>query len=408
MKVVCDVCGTTFPETDSCCPVCGCAKAPDAQLIEEETPVKQESAGSYSKGGRFSQSNVNRRSTAAEESAQESMPEPRPARERKPQSEPQGTNKGLIAAVIILLVAIVLVVVYIGISVLNMDSNEDPQPSSSSSGTVLEVPCESLTLKNANGIINLSTPNATFLLEVIVLPTDTTDKIVYSSADPTIASVDAKGNVMQVGYGETVITVACGDQMAQCTVKSTVGEPPETQPTTPPGPQLPDGFKLKLKTYKDSGEITIAGDAVATIYSETMGVKASDITWTTSDPAIATVENGKVTGVGKGYCYVTASIGDQTATCKVICTSNAAPPSDYKISHVDVTIAVGETFNLSLKNKETGANVQGIEWQVSEPGFVTINGNKITGQAVNWSGVKVFVEYEGVTYTCRIIVKPAA
>ena len=410
MKVVCDVCGTTFPETDSHCPVCGCAKMADAQLIEEETPVVAEAAPSYSKGGRFSQSNVQRRSTDAEEEVEvEQMPERRsaPAPERKRKTEPQGTNKGLIAAVIILLIAIVMVVVYIGVTVLNMDNGENPPATEHSSSSTVEIPCTSLTLHNSNGIV-LSAPNESFALAVSVLPADTTDRIVYSSADPTIAKVDIHGNVTPVGYGETVITVICGDQMAQCTVKSTVGEPPETQPTTPPGPVLPDGFVLKLKTYKDSGEITIAGDAVATIYSETMGIKASDITWTTTDPGIATVENGKVTGVGKGYCYITASIGDQTATCKVICTSNAAPPSDYKISHVDVTISVGETFSLSLKNKETGANVQGIQWQVSEEGFVTINGNKITGQAVNWSGVKVFVEYEGVTYTCRIIVKPAA
>ena len=403
MKVVCDVCGTTFPETDSCCPVCGCAKAPDAQLIEEETPVKQETA-SYGKGGRFSQNNVQRRTPAVEEPA-ESKPEPRPAPERRTKQAPQGTNKGLIAAVIILLVAIVMVVVYIGVSVLSMDNGEDQPDTNPTASSTVEVPCVSLTLHNK--MIELNSENESFMLAVTVLPAETTDKVIYSSADPSIAKVDINGNVTPAGFGETIITVICGDQMEQCTVKSNVGEPPETQPTTPPGPQLPDGFKLKLKTYKDSGEITIAGDATANLYTETMGIKASDITWTTSDPTIATVENGKVTGVGKGYCYITASIGDQTATCKVICTSNAAPPSDYKISHVDVTISVGETFNLSLKHKETGANVQDIVWQVSEEGFVSINGNKITGQAVNWSGVKVFVEYEGVTYTCRIIVKPA-
>lgn len=407
MKVVCDVCGTTFPETETSCPVCGCAKAPDAQLIEEETPVRQETAGSYSKGGRFSQSNVQRRSAGVSESAEESIPERRPAPERRRSSESQGTSKGLIAAVIILLVAIVMVVVYIGVSVLSMDNNENPQETtpSTSSGAIVEVPCVSLTLHN--NLIELNTANESFALAVTVLPADTTDKVVYSSADPSIAKVDTNGNVTPVGYGETVITVTCGSQMAQCTVKSNVGEPPQTQPTTPPGPQLPAGFQLKLKTYKDSGEITIAGDAVATIYSTTMGITASDITWTTSDPAIATVENGKVTGVGKGYCYVTATIGDQTATCKVICSSNGTPPSDYRISTAEVTIAVGETFNLTLKNKETGANVQGIEWQVSEEGIVSINGNKITGVTVRNAGVKVFVEYEGITYTCLVRVKPA-
>lgn len=413
MKVVCDVCGTTFPETDTSCPVCGCAKAPDAQLIEEAPPVRPESG--YTKGGRFSQNNVQRRSTEEptmpempeiEEEPMAVKPERRNVPERQRQTEPQETNKTLIAAVIILLVAIAAVVVYIGISILSPIQTDDPQTSSTAPIEPITKPCVSLTL--AKESIELNTEHENYALAVTVLPTDTTDIIQFSSSDPNVAVVDTKGNITPVGRGVAVITVTCGTQVGYCNVVSNVGEPEDTEPTTPPGPVLPEGFVLKLKTYKDSGEISIAGDAVASIYNEIMGIKASDITWTTSDPTIATVENGKVTGVGKGYCYITAVIGNQSATCKVICTSNAAPPSDYKISHVDVTISVGETFNLSLKHKESGANVQGVEWQVSEEGFVSINGNKITGQAVNWSGVKVFVEYEGITYTCRIIVKPAA
>jgi hypothetical protein len=163
-----------------------------------------------------------------------------------------------------------------------------------------------------------------------------------------------------------------------------------------------------LQTYKDSGEITISGDATTVLYTETMGVKPSDITWTTSDPTIATDENGIVTGIGKGTCTITATIGTQTATCKVTCTSNAAPPSNYKLSAYDVTLYSGETFNLTLKDKETGANVPGIQWQVDKVGVVTINGNKITGNALSASTtVNVFVEYEGITYTCIVRV-PAA
>lgn len=411
MKIICDVCGTTFSETETHCPICGCAAVVPAKTVDDEGAVsgkESTTAGTYAKGGRFAKSNVDRNTRSR-------TSEGRRSGDRSRQQESEQGNKGLIAVVIILLLAIIMVVVYIGVNVfLNTGNNEQNPggnnqdvPQSSMVGGQ-NIACTSFTLNSK--LIEFNQENEQYTLSAVLIePSNTTDTFTYVSSDPEVATVDHVGNVRPgTKKGTAIITVTCGAVSNECTVVSNVGEePPASSGPAVPDVNLPDGFILKLTTYKDSGEITIAGDAKAVIYTETMGVKASDITWTSSDPAIATVENGKVTGVGKGYCYITAAIGDQTATCKVICTSNAAPPSDYKLSHVDVTIAVGETFNLYLMNKETGANVRNIEWQVSEEGIVSINGNKITGQSVSWSGVKVYVEYEGVQYACRIIVKPA-
>lgn len=409
MKIICDVCGTTFPETATHCPICGCAKSPAAKTIpgdDMQDGQGSSTANTYARGGRFSKSNVQRNSRAR-------ASEGRFSSDRNRKNDTPETNKGLIAVVVILLLAIIMVVVYIGVNVLSnlggaADNGDNNQPSSSyqDGNGDQTVACTGITLSCK--LQEFTAENEQLLLDVKAEPTNTTDAVIFMSSDPEVATVDANGLVKPgTKQGEATITVVCGAVSEECKIISKVGEAPVDSQPEPSGPSLPDGYVLKLITYKDSGEITIAGDATAVLYKETMGIKASDITWSTSDPAIATVENGKVTGVGKGYCYITAAIGDQTASCKVICTSNATPPSDYKISHVDVTISVGETFNLSLKNKETGANVQGIEWQVSQEGIVSIDGNKITGQTVAWSGVNVFVEYEGTKYSCRIIVKPA-
>ena len=411
MKVICDVCGTTFSDTEANCPICGCAAVRPAKTVQDEGSFdvhKNSTANDYSKGGRFAKSNV-RRNTRNRGS------EGRFSGDKGRRNEEQQGNKGLIAVVIILLLAIIMVVVYIGVNVLFKDMGDNTNGGGQTTGSQQQdaggdsqtIACTSVSIGSPTVV--LEKENESVALAIKLEPQNTTDMVTYTSSDPEIATVDDKGNIQPgTKQGTATITVTCGTAFDTCTVISSVGEEPGSSDQPTPDTELPEGFVLKLVTYKDSGEITIAGDAVTSIYKEIMGVKASDITWTTSDPAIATVENGKVTGIGKGYCYITAAIGDQTATCKVICSSDGTPPSDYKISHVDVTIAVGETFNLSLKHKETGANVQGIEWQVSEEGIVSINGNKITGVSVAWSGVKVFVEYEGITYTCRIIVKPAA
>ena len=61
-KIICDVCGTSYPETVNQCPICGCVRSVDvrAVAVAEEEEIQSAAAGSYNfvKGGRFSKSNV--------------------------------------------------------------------------------------------------------------------------------------------------------------------------------------------------------------------------------------------------------------------------------------------------------------------------------------------------------------
>lgn len=413
MKIICDVCGTTFPETATHCPICGCAKSPAAQTVAgDDLQMNQESstANTYARGGRFAKSNVKRNNRERSSAGRFSG-------DRNRQNDKPESNKGLIAVVIILLLAIIMVVVYIGVNVFLKDigsaggesqstaANQDGDGNLDAQG----VPCTAIQLSRKLQEFTAETDQ--LLLAVELTPENTTDPVIFVSSDPAVATVDANG-LVQPGtkQGEAIISVICGTVTEECKVISTVGEPPVSSVPETQGSVLPEGFVLELETYKGSGEITIAGEGAShQLYKEILGVKASDITWTTSDPAVATVENGKVVGVNRGTCTITATIGDQTATCFVRCPFDATPETNYELSHTSVTIGKGETFNLSLKDKTTGANVQGIEWSVSEAGVVVIDGNKITGGTVSkLTGVDVYVEYEDVKYICKVYVKVSA
>ena len=47
------------------------------------------------------------------------------------------------------------------------------------------------------------------------------------------------------------------------------------------------------------------------------------VTWSSSDSAVATVENGKVSALKEGSAVITAKAGEKTATCKVTVTKSA-------------------------------------------------------------------------------------
>ena len=75
----------------------------------------------------------------------------------------------------------------------------------------------------------------------------------------------------------------------------------------------------------------------------------------------------------------------------------------WSISHKDVTIKVGESFNLRVKSSE--GETASVSWSANKSGYVSISGNKITGKKAGTGTVSC--TYEGVTYKCTVRVKSA-
>ena len=415
-KIICDVCGTAYPETAAVCPICGCAKNTTTPTAAAETVEEGEGAGyNYVKGGRFSKKNVRKRNKGKDFT-----------RTEEPEEGQEGTSRALIIVVVALLLAIAAVLVYIGVRFIFPGDNDKPtdppaqtttQPSVTETTAPQNIPCTELKLSSST--IELPEADTVWLLSAEPKPANTTDKITFQSSDEKVVTVSDTGTITAVGGGEAVITVTCGDVTAECKVKCNFDAitEPTTQPTEPPV-EVPAGFVLKLNRK----DFTLSKEGESwTLYKETDGVKASDITWTTADPKVATVEDGKVVGVNYGDTTITATIGDQTASCIVRIRFRATNTGDnegseggettapaVKISHTDVTLQIGETFMLTLTNAD-GAKIQ-VEWTASEEGFVTIDGSRITGQACGENDkvktITVSTTYEEQTYSCIVRVAP--
>lgn len=88
------------------------------------------------------------------------------------------------------------------------------------SGSTLSItnPCTGITLdKSSASVVRGETVQLTANVE----PSDTTDKVEWSSNNTNIATVDKDGNVKGIAVGEATITAACGSQKANCTITVT-------------------------------------------------------------------------------------------------------------------------------------------------------------------------------------------
>ncbi len=363
-KIICDVCGTTYPETEPVCPICGCARGTSEPTAADSAP-EENGTYEYVKGGRFSKANVRKRNQKAVPARGASVPPRRKDPEEDYDDEEDyedeeddggegENNTGLIILVVVLVLAILAVLAYIGISYFSGNNDKGGK-----------------------------TPNK----PSISAPSNPTDSnLPQPSTDP------APTNSVPTDPAPT----------------ESAPTEPTTEPTEPV--DLPAGFTLKLN--RKDFTLSKAGESWV-LYKETNGVKASDITWTSKDPKVATVENGKVTGVDYGHTEITAQIGDQKATCIVRVSFHAQQQEtpteeDYVLSHKDVTVEVGESFSLSLTKGKNGPKVE-VTWTANEDGYVTIDGGQITGKAPTSNLANKYITltatHESKTFTCIVRVK---
>ncbi len=128
--------------------------------------------------------------------------------------------------------------------------------------------------------------------------------------------------------------------------------------------------------------------------------ETADPEWTADCEGVVRIDGPTVTAVGEGTALVSCEWDGQFFDCLV---EVEETKDTWTISHEDVTIKVGESFRLRVRN-EAGETAD-VDWRASKSGFVTISGNRITGKARGT--VTVSCTYAGKTFQCIVRVKDA-
>ena len=223
----------------------------------------------------------------------------------------------------------------------------------------------------------------TFTLEASVDPTNSTDKVVWSSSKTTVATVDENGKVTAVASGEATITATAGKATATCIVKV-------TNPVK------------KVTLDKDSLFLLVDGTAKLTATVDPADADEKTVTWESDDETVATVEDGVVTAVGKGTATITAKAGDKTATCEV---TVAAPAKNIYIE--DITILVGDEKTVVITVDPEGANISNIKYASSDESIFTVTDGKIKGVSAGKATLTVTAANDGngkLTAECTVTV----
>ena len=197
----------------------------------------------------------------------------------------------------------------------------------------------------------------TVTLSATVSPSNATDKTVtWSSSNPGVATVSG-GTVTAVGEGNATITASAGGKKATCQV------------TVKPNVVEVTGIIL------NETEMTLQVGDVFTLSATVSPSNATDktVTWSSSNPGVATVSGGNVTAVAEGEAAITASAGNKSATCKLTVKPKVVAVTGITLNEAEITLHIGESFQLKATVSPDNATDKTVKWSSSAPALASVS-----------------------------------
>lgn len=281
--------------------------------------------------------------------------------------------------------------------------------------------------------------------------------ITWASSDEKIATVSADGTVTAMGEGETVVSASFGGYTAECTVR--VSLPSISFAQNDVSLYLGDSAKLNVDvtpggtpvTWTSSnesvvkiqnGEITAVGAGSVTVtaqitcdgvsYQSTCKVTVTapsislsstsltlmpgktanlsantnpsdvQVSWSSDNTSVASVNGGTVTAVSPGTAKITAKITYNGESFTASCSVTVSTPS-ISLNYSNVTITVGDTTTLKASTKPEGAQVS---WSSSNTSVATVKGGTVTAVSAGTAKITAKMSCNGKNYeaSCTVTV----
>ena len=340
-KIICDICGTTYPDTADSCPICGCSRDAAAEFLGDDFMSETMYDEPRGKGGHYT---AKKKKEIFDFDEVNADPVEEPVVEEDPYEEEEETyeegknhNVFVVILLTVLIVALLLAAGFIFVKYFlpNM-ADDEPVPTTAAAATEVQVPettelsipCKILML--TSGTPELTKEGQNFLLHVQTTPADTTDKIYYASEDESIATVTEDGKITAISEGETVINITCGNIQATCpvivrfveeTVSPTEATAPETiaetVPETTAATEAAPASNVTLKLKQTDIRLGVYYQYQLKLDCD---LEQNEVQWRSEHEHIATVdENGVVTAKKDGTTAIIATYGDQEVSCIVRC-----------------------------------------------------------------------------------------
>ena len=254
--------------------------------------------------------------------------------------------------------------------------------------TVSNMDMESLTLSDTLREVALK---SSFNLKATFLPANATfSKLVWSSSDEKVATVDSNGNVAAVGLGSCVITVTneASGLTAQCSV-TVVPKKMESLVLTE------TGITMEVQTKYVLGASFEPADA-----------SFQELHWFSSDEKVAKVKDGEIEAVGTGDCVISVVNKENALTAKCNVKVYVVEMESLSLNETKREMAFGECREFELKATYTPSKVTfpTLYWSSSDESVAKVSDGKVEVIGVGSCIISVTNEEKTLTAQCEVMV----
>ncbi len=162
---------------------------------------------------------------------------------------------------------------------------------------------------HANGImidqVSISlNEGESYTLTATVVPKGCTDPVIWTSSDTSVCTVEG-GKIVAVKAGTASVSAQCWKEKVECAVEVKASD------------SAVSGIMI------DKATLDLAPSESYTL-TATVIPEGTEVTWSTSDASICTVDGGKVVAIKEGSCTITATAGSESAKCDVTVKESAS------------------------------------------------------------------------------------
>ena len=229
-----------------------------------------------------------------------------------------------------------------------------------------------------------------FTLIATITPDNATNKnVIWTSSNTSVATV-VNGEITALKAGAATITVTTedGGKTAKCYIS----------------------VKAKVESVSlDRTSITLTeGDTYSLTATITPSNAANkNVVWSSNNPSVATVIDGKVTALKAGVATITVTTedGGKTATCDVIVNEKIYPVEGVLLDKTSLDVVVGNTVTLVATVKPSNATNKNVIWTSSNTSVATVSATGVVSTLLPGT-VNIVVTTEDGKYTamCKITV----
>ena len=186
--------------------------------------------------------------------------------------------------------------------------------------------------------------------KIVLVPVET---------DESVASIDKDGLITAFDRGTTVITATAVD-----------------------GSEKTTSFTLTVKKYVsvislDKEKLTLYVGERGTVKQTVLPEDANDrsVIWQSSDPGVATVSSGTITGVKAGTITITCTARDGSNISKTCEVTVIQQISSIVLAETNKTVNVGDKFVVNTTINPEDAASAALKWTSSSDAVATVNEN---------------------------------